>query len=146
PSDLENRPNSVRTKTIVTRKHADILRCLEVQRGRISLKPQKASGGKNVFMIDYDERQNLKQTVEAIARDGYVIAQEYLPEASKGDTRLFLIDGEPLMVDQKYAAVKRVQQKDEIRSNIHQGGRAELATIDQTTLQLVSKISQQLRD
>src|SRR5690606_3043647 len=143
---LENFPKSVRPKTIVTRNHQDVLHFLETQQERIILKPLKGSGGKNVFMIDYDERQNLKQTVEAIARDGYVIAQEYLPEASKGDTRLFLIDGEPLMVDQKYAAVKRVQQKDEIRSNIHQGGRAELATIDQTTLQLVSKISQQLRD
>ena len=143
---LENFPKSVRPKTIVTRNHQDVLHFLETQQERIILKPLKGSGGKNVFMIDYDERQNLKQTVEAIARDGYVIAQEYLPEASKGDTRLFLIDGEPLMVDQKYAAVRRVQQKDEIRSNIHQGGRAELATIDQATLQLVSKISQQLRD
>lgn len=143
---LENFPKSVRPKTIVTRNHEDILRFLEVQQDRIILKPLKGSGGKNVFMIDYQERQNLKQTVEAIARDGYVIAQEYLPEASKGDIRLFLMDGEPLVIDGCYAAVKRVQEKDEIRSNIHQGGKAEIAEITDDMLHLVGKISQQLRN
>ena len=143
---LENFPKSVRPKTLVTRNHDDVLRFLEEQQDKIILKPLKGSGGKNVFMIDYKERQNLKQTVDAIARDGYVIAQEYLPEAKKGDIRFFMIDGEPLIVDGKYAAVRRVQQEDEIRSNIHQGAQPEEAIIDNQILELVGKVSQQLKD
>ncbi|MGX1754090.1 ATP-grasp domain-containing protein [Sphingobacterium sp. NPDC055346] len=143
---LENFPKSVRPKTLVTRNHDDVLRFLEDQKDKIILKPLKGSGGKNVFMIDYKERQNLKQTVEAIARDGYVIAQEYLPEAKKGDIRFFMMDGEPLIVDGKYAAVRRVQKEDEIRSNIHQGAKPEEAIIDENILNLVGKVSQQLKD
>lgn len=143
---LENFPKSVRPKTLVTRNHDDVLRFLEEQKDKIILKPLKGSGGKNVFMIDYKERQNLKQTVEAIARDGYVIAQEYLPEAKKGDIRFFMMDGEPLIVDGKYAAVRRVQKEDEIRSNIHQGAKPEEAIIDENILNLVGKVSQQLKD
>lgn len=143
---LENFPKDVRPKTLVTRNHEDVLRFLEEQKDKIILKPLKGSGGKNVFMIDYKERQNLKQTVEAIARDGYVIAQEYLPEAKKGDIRFFMMDGEPLIVDGKYAAVRRVQKEDEIRSNIHQGAKPEEAIIDEQILNLVGKVSQQLKD
>ncbi|WP_313191679.1 glutathione synthase [Sphingobacterium sp.] len=143
---LENFPKSVRPKTLVTRNHDDVLRFLEEQKDKIILKPLKGSGGKNVFMIDYKERQNLKQTVEAIARDGYVIAQEYLPEAKKGDIRFFMMDGEPLIVDGKYASVRRVQKEDEIRSNIHQGAKPEEAIIDENILNLVGKVSQQLKD
>lgn len=142
---LENFPKSVRPRTIVSRNHEDILRFLDSQQTQIILKPLKGAGGKNVFRIDDNERHNLKQTVEAIARDGYVMAQEYLPEASEGDIRLFLLDGEPLMVDGRYAALRRVQPKGEIRSNIHQGARTESAEIDETILQLVSKVSEQLR-
>ncbi len=143
---LENFPKSVRPKTLVTRNHEDILRFLEDQKERIILKPLKGSGGMNVFMIDYKERQNLKQTVDAIARDGYVIAQEYLPEAKKGDIRFFLMDGEPIIIDGEYAAVRRVQQEDEIRSNLHQGANPESAVIDETIINLVKQVSQQLKD
>jgi glutathione synthase len=46
--------------------------------------------------------------VESVGRNSYVIAQEYLPEAEDGDTRLFLVNGKPLVVDGKYAAVRRM--------------------------------------
>lgn len=143
---LENFPKSVRPKTMVTRNHEDVLRFLEEQKDNIILKPLKGSGGKNVFMIKYDERQNLKQTVEAIARDGYVIAQEYLPEAKKGDIRFFMLDGEPLIVDGVFAAVKRVQSENEIRSNIHQGATAQAADITEDILHLTQQVSQKLKN
>jgi len=143
---LENFPKAVRPKTMVTRNHEDILRFLEEQNDKIILKPLKGSGGKNVFMIKYDERQNLKQTVEAIARDGYVIAQEYLPEAHKGDIRFFLMDGEPLVVDGVYAAVQRVQPENEIRSNIHQGATAQVAEITEDILNLTKQVSLTLKN
>lgn len=142
---LENFPREIRPKTIVTRNYEDILEFLNKQNDKIILKPLKGSGGKNVFMISPNELHNLKQTVEVIARDGYVIAQEYLPEATKGDLRFFLLNGEPIIVDGKYAAVQRVQPQGEIRSNIHQGAKPQVADITEDILNLVSKVSDKLR-
>lgn len=141
---LEDFPKSVRPKTLVTRMHTDVEQFLKEQHDKIILKPLKGSGGTNVFMITKEEPHNLKQTVEVIARDGYVIAQEYLPEAAKGDIRFFLLDGEPLVIDGKYAAVHRVQQEGEIRSNIHQGAKAQVADIDKKTLELVGLVAEKL--
>ncbi|MFT5302924.1 MAG: glutathione synthase, partial [Mariniblastus sp.] len=50
-----------------------------------------------------------------------------------GDTRLFLMNGIPLQHKGKYAAFRRVRTGDDIRSNIHAGGklrRAELCDMD----------------
>jgi len=47
--------------------------------------------------------------VDSVSARGYVIAQEYLPDASEGDTRLFLMNGLPLRHKGKYAAFKRVR-------------------------------------
>ncbi|MBD1428409.1 ATP-grasp domain-containing protein [Sphingobacterium litopenaei] len=142
---LENFPREIRPKTVVTRNYSDILDFMNSQNDKIILKPLKGSGGKNVFMISPNELHNLKQTVEVIARDGYVIGQEYLPEATKGDMRFFLLDGEPIVIDGKYAALQRVQPQGEIRSNIHQGATAEVATVTEETLTLVKKVSDKLR-
>lgn len=141
---LEDFPRSVRPKTLVTRMYSDVQDFMEAQNNKIILKPLKGSGGKNVFMISPDEQHNLKQTVEVIARDGYVIAQEYLPEAVKGDIRFFLLEGKPIVIDGKYAAVQRVQQEGEIRSNIHQGAKAQVAEITDATLELVGLVAEKL--
>ncbi|WP_149914954.1 ATP-grasp domain-containing protein [Sphingobacterium cavernae] len=142
---LENFPREIRPKTVVTRNYGDILDFMNIQNDKIILKPLKGSGGKNVFMISPNELHNLKQTVEVIARDGYVIGQEYLPEATKGDMRFFLLDGEPIVINGKYAALQRVQPEGEIRSNIHQGAKAEVANVTEDTLALVKKVSAKLR-
>ena len=142
---LENFPKVVRPKTLVTRFYSDVLDFMESQNDKIILKPVKGSGGKNVFLIAPDEQHNLKQTVEVIARDGYVIAQEYLPEATKGDLRFFLLDGQPIILDGVYAAVQRVQKEGEIRSNIHQGAKAVKAVIDSKVLHLVEQVSAKIR-
>src|SRR5690606_1400093 len=77
-------PKSVRPETIITRSIDDIKAFYNDQNKHIILKPLQGSGGKNVFMIKNDIK-NLNQIVEAISRDGFVVAQEYLPEAKKGD-------------------------------------------------------------
>ena len=77
---------------------------------------------------------NLNQMVDAVSRDGYVIAQEYLPAAEEGDMRLFLMNGQPLRYRGKYAAFRRVRSGDDMRSNIHAGGKLREATV--TDLQL----------
>ena len=65
---------------------------------------------------------NLNQMIDAVSRDGFVIAQEFLPAAEQGDMRLFVMNGRPLCVKRKYAAFRRVRSGGDMRSNIHAGG------------------------
>lgn len=125
-------PEVLRPKTIITRDHKEIKDFFKSQKHKMILKPLQGSGGTNVFMMNKKNEHNLTQTIDAICRDGYVIAQEYLPDATGGDTRLFLMNGEPLSVNGKYAMLQRVNAKGDIRSNIHAGGKpAEVKMTDQ---------------
>lgn len=136
-------PESVRPATIITRNIEDIKHFFKEHNNHIILKPLQGSGGKNVFMIE-KEAKNLNQIVDAISRDGYIVAQEYLPKAKKGDVRLFLLDGKPIEVDGKIAAIHRSQAENDIRSNIHQGGSVSVPKLTKTTWDIVDKVSAKL--
>ena len=137
-------PEILRPKTIITRDHAEIKEFFAEQKNKMILKPLQGSGGKNVFMMDKKNEHNLSQTIDAIARDGYVIAQEYLPEAKNGDTRLMLLNGEPLEVDGKYAMMQRVNSGKDIRSNVKAGGRPEKAKMTDQIMKLAEIVRPKL--
>lgn len=137
-------PEILRPKTIITRDPKEIQEFFEEQKQRIILKPLQGSGGKNVFIVDKNSKGNLNQIIEAISIDGFVIAQEYLPKAKEGDTRFFLMNGLPLEVNGKYAAMKRVNKSGDIRSNIHVGGSGEKANVDKEMLDLVQILKPKL--
>ena len=120
---FQNFPEEVRPRALVSRCADDIRKFVEAEKGRAVLKPLQGSGGTNVFLVKPSEMGNLNQMIEAVSRDGYVIAQQYLPAARGGDTRLFMMNGRPLVVSGKYAAFRRVSAKGDIRSNLHAGGR-----------------------
>ncbi|ELR73851.1 Glutathione synthetase [Fulvivirga imtechensis AK7] len=137
-------PEIIRPKTIITRDVREIEDFFKEQKSRMILKPLQGSGGKNVFLIEEKTKKNLKQIIEAISRDGYIIAQEYLPKAVDGDTRMFLMNGEPLVVNGKYAAIRRVNNNGDIRSNIHAGGHPEKAKVDDDMLRLADALRPKL--
>lgn len=136
-------PKSIRPATIITRSIADIQHFYQEHDKHIVLKPLQGSGGKNVFLVN-EENKNLNQIVDAIGRDGYIVAQEYLPKAKKGDIRLFLLNGKPIEIDGKIAAIHRAQAKDDIRSNIHQGGTVSIPKITKKTLDIVDTVGPKL--
>ncbi len=115
-------PEEVRPRTIITRDRGEIKEFWKSEGGRIVLKPLQGSGGQSVFLIREADGSNLNQMVDAVSRDGYVIAQEYLPAAEEGDMRLFLMNGQPLRYRGKYAAFRRRRNGEDMRSNIHAGG------------------------
>ena len=137
-------PVEARAETIITRHSDDIKAFAKAHGGNIILKPLQGSGGTGVFKLDASSKSNLNQMIEAIGRDGYIIAQAYVPAAKKGDIRLFLMNGRPLEVDGKYAALRRVASKDDIRSNIHAGGTAEAVEIGKTELAVAEMIRPKL--
>ncbi len=136
-------PEILRPKTVISRDEKEILDFYESQGKKMILKPLQGSGGTNVFLVNEKSDHNLSQIVEAINKDGYIIAQEYLPAASEGDTRLFIMNGEPLCVDGHYAAIRRVNDG-KVRSNISAGGHPAKAEISQQTLELVDVLRPKL--
>ena len=108
------------------------------------LKPLQGSGGASVFLVRPDDVPNINQMIDAVSRDGFVIAQEYLPAAEKGDTRLFMMNGRPLRVKGKYAAFRRVRSGDDMRSNIHAGGKLAEAVVTDEALRLAEIVRPKL--
>jgi glutathione synthase len=140
---LEHFPESIRPKTIITRSYEEIVAFYEQQKKRMVLKPLLGYGGKDVYLVKKDTT-NLKQIVESISRAGYVIAQEYLPAAKDGDIRLFLFNGKPLVVDGKYAAVRRVNAEGDFRSNMSAGGTPHKAEITDRILEIAETVRPRL--
>ncbi|MGB3607000.1 MAG: glutathione synthetase [Psychroserpens sp.] len=137
-------PEILRPKTVITRDHEEVQHFFESQKRKMILKPLQGSGGTNVFMMDKQNEHNLSQTIDAICRDGFVIAQEYLSEAKNGDTRLFLMNGEPLKVNGQYAMMQRVNKSGDIRSNIHAGGKPQKAKMTDQIMELADIVRPKL--
>lgn len=140
---LQHFPEAVRPRTLISRDVDDILAFVKEERKAI-LKPLQGSGGRNVFLVDAGNRGNHHQIIEAIARDGFVIAQEYLPAASKGDIRLFVMNGRALERDGHYAALRRETAQGEIRSNLKVGGRPGKVRMTEGILALVEQVRPRL--
>jgi glutathione synthase len=137
-------PRAVRAETLITRFPADVKEFAKKHGGKIVLKPLQGSGGQGVFLVNNKSAANLNQMIESISRDGYLIAQSYVPEADKGDIRLFIMNGQPLEIDGKYAALRRVSSDEDIRSNIHAGGTASPVKITERELRVAELIRPKL--
>ncbi len=137
-------PEEVRPTTLITRDRDEIRAFAREHKHDIVIKPLQGSGGEGVFRLRKNDLGNLNQMVEAVSRDGYVVAQEYLPEAAEGDTRLFMMNGEPLRYKGKYAAFRRLRSGDDIRSNIHAGGKKALAEVDDRMLRIAEIVRPKL--
>ncbi|MEO7658833.1 MAG: glutathione synthase, partial [Pyrinomonadaceae bacterium] len=137
-------PPAVRPRTVISRDVEEIQKFIKDEGGRAILKPLQGSGGTGVFLVKPEEKANINQMIEAISRDGYVIAQEYLEAAKDGDTRLFVVNGEPLKVDGHYAAFRRVSKSGDARSNLSSGGSIAKAKIDDQTLKIAEIVRPKL--
>jgi glutathione synthase len=137
-------PEEVRPKTCISRNVEELKRFIGEQHDRVVIKPLQGSGGKNVFLVGPDERANLNQMLDAVLRDGYCVAQEYLPAAAEGDVRLFVMNGRPLVRDGKYAAFRRVNKTGDARSNMHSGGESEPVEVTDEMLRMVEIVRPKL--
>lgn len=137
-------PEEVRPQTLITRDRNEIKSFAKNMGGNIVIKPLQGSGGRGVFLVRPSDLPNLNQMVEAVSRDGYVVAQEYLPAAAEGDMRLFLMNGQPLRYKGKYAAFRRLRTGDDMRSNIHAGGKKASALVDDTVLRIAEIVRPRL--
>ena len=143
---LHHFPAEVRPATLITRDPEEVRTFVESHGGRAVIKPLQGSGGQGVFIVSEDDTANLDQMIEAVTRDGYLIAQEQLPAAADGDVRLFLLDGKPLHCDGAYAAFRRVPSEGEARANMTAGASVEAAEVDDTMLHLAELVGPRLAE
>jgi glutathione synthase len=136
-------PKSVRPRALITRDR-DEIKDFAKEEGTVVLKPLQGSGGASVFLVRPDDMPNLNQMIDAVSRDGFVIAQEYLPAAEEGDMRLICVNGQPLRVKGKYAAFRRVRSGGDMRSNLHAGGRLAPAEITDEALHIAEIVRPKL--
>jgi glutathione synthase len=137
-------PESVRPRTLISRDRGTIVDFVADVGGRAVLKPLQGSGGSGVFLVSDEESPNLNQIIEAISRDGYVVAQEFLDGAEAGDVRVFVLNGSVLQRDGRYAAFRRTNAGPDLRSNMHVGGTAEPAEVTDEMLELVRLVRPKL--
>lgn len=137
-------PREIRPQTLITREEDEIREFVEGQKGNAILKPLGGFGGENVFVVKPDDGPNLNQMIEAVKRDGYVMAQEYLPAAKDGDIRMILVNGYPLEVDGEYACFRRVPSGDDLRSNMAVGGEPEKVEMSDDLLRVAEVLRPKL--
>lgn len=137
-------PEAVRPRTLISRVPDDIKAFVEELGGRAVLKPLQGSGGTGVFVVGGDDAPNLNQIIESLLRDGYVVAQEYLPEAENGDVRMFVMNGEPLVHEGVYAALRRVNETSDMRSNVSAGGKVKPVEVTDEMLAVAELVKPKL--
>lgn len=137
---LQRFPPEIRPTTLVTRDPEEAKEFIRSRQDHMVVKPVQGSGGESVFLVRKGEEANLNQMLGAVRSHGYVIVQEFIPEASERDTRLFLLNGEPLMHEGKYAAFQRVHLGGDLRTNMTAGGKAAPAEITPEILELAEAV------
>ncbi|HEY3818125.1 MAG TPA: glutathione synthase [Polyangiaceae bacterium] len=92
--------------------------------GTAVVKPLDGAGGSGVMVVDKGDR-NARSIVDYITHEGtaHAMVQEYLPAVRAGDKRVLLLAGQVL------GAINRVPREDDVRSNIHAGGRVEACDV-----------------
>jgi glutathione synthase len=143
---LNHFPAEVRPASLITRDPEEVHQFVADHDGRAVIKPLQGSGGHGVFIVSPEDEVNLDQMIDAVIRDGYLIAQQHLPAAGDGDVRLFLLDGEPLRANGAYAAFRRVPSEGEARANMSVGASVEPADVDDTMLRIASLVGPKLKE
>lgn len=128
-------------RSLVSSNPAEILQFVSDSGGRAVLKPLDGAGGSGVVVLS-NEDPNSRSLADVWTREGRELAlvQEYQPAVRIGDKRVLLLDGEPL------GAILRVPRADDVRANIHAGGRVEPTELTPNEQRLVKSIGQTLRD
>jgi len=104
--------------TLVTRS-LEAAQAFRALHGEMVVKPLYGNAGAAVFHVPAGD-SNLPALVELFSqvwREPFMV-QAFLPDVSKGDKRIVLIDGEPV------GAINRLPKHGEIRSNLAAGGSA----------------------
>ncbi len=126
--------------TIITKSKDEVSKFMAEYKQCV-VKPLYGNGGEDIFFLNKKDK-NYNQILEVFFKKNNepFIIQKFLPEIKKGDKRIILIDGNPV------GAVKRIPKGNEIRSNIHVGGKCIKTRLSKRDLQICESIRKELID
>ncbi len=103
---------------------------------KVILKPLDGMAGNGIFMVTNKDK-NLNVILETMISDSNrsIMAQKFIPEISEGDTRIILVNGEPLPY-----GLTRIPQSDEIRANLAKGGSGVIRKINKNDEIIINRI------
>jgi glutathione synthase len=119
----------------------DALEAFAKRYEQVVLKVLYLMGGDGVIKLrssDVDFRARAGKFIEAAGREP-ILAQEFLPAVSGGDKRIFILDGEA------FGAVRRMPTGGDFRANLHAGGVAQAADLDESDRAIVAAIAPLLK-
>jgi len=122
--------------TLITRDMEDMGAFLR-EHGRIVCKPLHGMGGRSIFVLERQDK-NTAVVFETLTDYGqrFAIVQQYLPQiAESGDTRVILVDGEPLPY-----VLSRIPLPHDNRGNLAAGARAVVRPIEERERWLAGQI------
>jgi glutathione synthase len=92
--------------------------------------------GNGIFMVTSEDK-NLNVILETMIGNFHhlIMAQKFIPEISEGDTRIILINGEPLPY-----GLARIPRPDEIRANLAKGGAGIIRKINKNDEIIINRI------
>lgn len=110
-------------------KHKDII-----------VKPLDGMGGASIFRIQ-EKSANIGVIIETLTDHGnsYAMAQTFVPEITKGDKRILMIDGEPVPY-----ALARIPAKGETRGNLAAGGTGVAQALSDQDLAIAQRVGPEL--
>jgi glutathione synthase len=125
--------------TMVATSHAAILEFAEAVGGDVVVKPLDGCGGAGIFRIKPGDL-NTHSILETLTLNGQraIMAQQYLPASRAGDMRLLYLDGKPI------GGINRVPRSDDLRGNIHVGGRVEAVEIGDRENEICERLAPDL--
>ena len=124
--------------TLITRRLEEA-RAFHAEHKEVVVKPLYGNAGSAVFHVGRNDA-NLAALTELFGqvwREPFMV-QAFLPDVSKGDKRIVLVDGQPT------GGVNRLPKAGEIRSNLAVGGKGAATELTPRELEICAKIGPEL--
>jgi glutathione synthase len=137
-------PAVIRPRTLITCSANRVRAFLRELDGAAVIKPLFGFGGRDVFFVGRGETANLAQIISTVRSNGYLIVQEYVAAAARGDKRVLLLAGVPIEADGRVAVYRRLHASDDMRNNMHLGASRRACRLTQAERELCETIRPRL--
>ena len=126
--------------TLVSRDAARLRAFIADQQDAI-LKPLDGMGGASIFRVRAGDA-NTSVIIETLTNHGQrsIMAQRFIPEITRGDKRILMINGEPVPY-----ALARIPAQGEVRGNLAAGGRGEGIELSERDRWICAQVGPELR-
>lgn len=127
---------------LIVSRNKDKLKAFHEEHEDVIYKPLDGMGGASIFRVGPTD-PNINVIIETLTGNGsaQIMAQRYIPEISAGDTRILLINGEPVPY-----GLARIPSAGETRGNLAAGGRGVGRELTERDLWICEQVGPALRE